>query len=132
MRISGVIFAILTVFFLVVTPVYWLLSGDPTGTTALALTFGLSFMLAFYVLFVTKRLGGVPPEDDPDGEIYQAAGEYGFFSPKSWSPLLVAGASAVVTLGLVFGLWLAIIGVALLVLAIVAWVYEYYRGEFAH
>jgi hypothetical protein len=131
-RISGLIFAFFAVFFAVVTGAYWMLSGDPTGTTALVLTFGLSFMLAFYLLFVAQRLGGPPPEDRHDGEIYEAAGEYGFFAPKSWAPLTVAGAAATVTLGLVFGWWLAIIGVALLVVAIMQWVYEYYRGEFAH
>ena len=132
MRASGLIFAGMTVFFGVVTPAYWVLSEDPTGTTALVLTFGLTAMLAFYILFVANRLGGTPPEDRPDGEIYEAAGELGFFAPKSWSPLVVAGASSVVVLGLVFGWWLAIIGVALLVGALFAWVFEFYRGEWAH
>jgi hypothetical protein len=131
MRTSGLIFAIMTIFFAVVTPIYWLLSGDPTGTTALVLTFGLTLMLAFYLIFVANRLGGVPPEDR-DGEIYESAGEYGFFSPKSWTPLYVAGASAVLTLGLVFGFWLALIGLGLLVAALFAFVFEYYRGEWAH
>ena len=182
MRASGLIFAGMTVFFGVVTPAYWVLSEDPTGTTALVLTFGLTAMLAFYILFVANRLyariglvnavfilpvtylggfilfaasfslttavgvrlaqrvllagvanrlGGTPPEDRPDGEIYEAAGELGFFAPKSWSPLFVAGASSVVVLGLVFGWWLAIIGVALLVGALFAWVFEFYRGEWA-
>jgi hypothetical protein len=131
-KVSGIIFSIFSIFFFIVTPVYWLLSGDPTGTTALVLTFGLSFMLAFYLLFVAKRLGGTPPEDRADGEIYEAAGEYGFFSPKSWAPLTVALSASVVTLGLVFGWWLAIIGVAMLIVTVMQWVYEYYRGEFAH
>jgi hypothetical protein len=131
MRTSGLIFAIMTIFFAVVTPIYWLLSGDPTGTTALVLTFGLTLMLAFYLIFVANRLGGVPPEDR-DGEIYESAGEYGFFSPKSWTPLYVAAASAVLTLGLVFGFWLALIGLGLLVAALFAFVFEYYRGEWAH
>ena len=132
MRTSGLIFAIMTVFFAVVTPVYWLLTNEPTGTTALVLTFGLSLMLAFYLIFVSNRLGGTPPEDRGDGEIYEAAGEYGFFSPKSWTPLYVAGASSVLVLGLVFGFWLALIGLGLLVAALFAFVFEYYRGEWAH
>ena len=132
MRTSGIIFILLTVFFGVVTPVYWFLAQDPTGTTALVLTFGLTAMLAFYLMFVANRMGGTPPEDRPDGEIYEAAGELGFFSPKSWTPLMVAGAAAVVTLGLVFGWWLAIIGFGLLIAAVIAWVFEYYRGDWAH
>lgn len=132
MRTSGIIFIGMTVFFGVVTPVYWLLSGDPTGTTALVLTFALTAMLAFYLMFVANRLGGTPPEDRPDGEIYEAAGELGFFAPKSWTPLMVAGSSSVLTLGLVFGWWLAIIGFGLLIAALFFWVFEFYRGEWAH
>lgn len=132
MRTSGLTFLIMTVFFAVVTPVYWLLSGDPTGTTALVLTFGLAAMLAFYLLFVANRLGATPPEDRADGEIYEAAGEFGFFSPKSWAPLYVAVASSVLVLGLVFGFWLAVIGVALLIGSLFFWIFEYYRGEWAH
>jgi hypothetical protein len=132
MRASGLVFGVMTGFFAIVALVYWVLSGDPTGTSALVLTTALSFMLAFYLLFVAKRLGGVPPEDRADGEVYEAAGELGFFSPKSWAPLMAAGAAAVVTIGLVFGSWLAIIGFGLLIAAVIAWVYEYYRGAFAH
>jgi hypothetical protein len=132
MRVNGLIFAGMTVFFGVVTPAYWLLSGDPTGSVALLLTFGLTLMLAFYLLFVAKRMGGVPPEDRGDGEIYESAGEYGFFTPKSWTPLYVGAGAAVLTLGLVFGFWLALIGVALLLSAVIAFVFEHYRGEWAH
>lgn len=132
MRTAGIIFILLTVFFAVVTPIYWVLSDDPTGTTALVLTFGLTAMLAFYLMFVSNRMGGRPPEDRPDGEIYENAGELGFFAPKSWTPLYVAGASTVLVLGLVFGWWLAIIGFAMLVASLFAWVYEFYRGEWAH
>ncbi len=132
MRANGLIFAGMTVFFGVVTPAYWLLSGDPTGSVVLLLTFGLTLMLAFYLLFVAKRMGGVPPEDRGDGEIYESAGEYGFFTPKSWTPLYVGGGAAVLTLGLVFGFWLALIGVALLLAAVIAFVFEHYRGEWAH
>ncbi len=120
MRTAGIIFILLTVFFAVVTPIYWLLAEDPTGTTALVLTFGLTGMLAFYLMFVSNRMGGAPPEDRPEGEIYENAGELGFFAPKSWTPLYVAGGAAVLVLGLVFGWWLAIIGLALLVAASIA------------
>jgi hypothetical protein len=132
MRTNGLIFAGMTVFFGVVTPAYWFLSGDPTGTTALILTFGLTLMLAFYLMFVARRMGGVPPEDRGDGEIYESAGEYGFFTPKSWTPMYVGLGAAVLTLGLVFGFWLALIGVALLLGAVFAFVFEHYRGEWAH
>lgn len=131
MRLEGIIFAILVVFFIIVTPIYWYLSEDPTGTTALVLTFGLSALIAFYLLYTSRRV--YPrPEDRLDGEIEEMAGEYGFFSPHSWWPLACAASGAVVVLGLVFAWWLFIIGVALGAMAVVGLVFEYYRGEFAH
>jgi hypothetical protein len=130
-RLEGIIFAILVVFFIIVTPIYWYLSEDPTGTTALVLTFGLSALIAFYLLYTSRRV--YPrPEDRLDGEIEEMAGEYGFFSPHSWWPLACAASGAVVVLGLVFAWWLFIIGVALGAMAVVGLVFEYYRGEFAH
>ena len=131
MRLEGVIFTILTVFFIIVTPIYWYLSHDPTGTTALVLTFGLSALVSFYLLYTSRKV--YPrPEDRLDGEIEEMAGEYGFFSPHSWWPLACAGSAAVVVLGLVFAWWLFIIGVALGAMAVVGLIFEYYRGEFAH
>ena len=131
MRMEGVIFTILTVFFIIVTPIYWYLSHDPTGTTALVLTFGLSALVSFYLLYTSRKV--YPrPEDRLDGEIEEMAGEYGFFSPHSWWPLACAGSAAVLVLGLVFAWWLFIIGVALGAMALVGLVFEYYRGEFAH
>ena len=131
MRMEGVIFTIATVFFIIVTPIYWYLSHDPTGTTALVLTFGLSALVSFYLLYTSRKV--YPrPEDRLDGEIEEMAGEYGFFSPHSWWPLACAGSAAVVVLGLVFAWWLFIIGVALGAMAVVGLIFEYYRGEFAH
>ena len=38
MKTTGMLMGILTVFFAIVTPIYWLMSKDPTGTSALVLT----------------------------------------------------------------------------------------------
>ena len=45
MKIEGLLFAGCAVFFAVVDIVYWILSHDPTGTTALALAVGLAFLV---------------------------------------------------------------------------------------
>ena len=73
MKSEGYLFAFFTVFFLVVTVVYWLLSSDPTGTTCLALTMGLSFMVGYYLLFTARRIEA-RPEDRLDGEISHGGG----------------------------------------------------------
>ncbi len=55
----------------------------------------------------------------------------GEFSPWSWWPLVLAFSAALAIIGLAVGTWLLPIGVAVFVIAIVGWVYEYYRGYFA-
>jgi hypothetical protein len=130
-KVEGLVFSVMTVFFLATTPIYWFMSEDPTGTTALTLTFGLSALVSFYLLYTSRKVHP-RPEDRKDGEIEEMAGEYGFYSPHSWWPLACAGSAAIVFLGLVFAWWLFIIGVALGTAAVLGMVFEYYRGEFAH
>jgi hypothetical protein len=130
-KVEGLVFSVMTVFFLATTPIYWFMSEDPTGTTALTLTFGLSALVSFYLLYTSRKVHP-RPEDRKDGEIEEMAGEYGFYSPHSWWPLACAGSAAIVFLGLVFAWWLFIVGVALGTAAVLGMVFEYYRGEFAH
>jgi hypothetical protein len=130
-KVEGFIFAILAVFFVVVTPVYWALSHDPTGTSALVLTTLLALLVAFYTLLTARRIGP-RPEDRKDAEIAEGAGELGFFSPHSWWPLFCALSLSVCVLGIVFGWWLFIIGVGFGTFSVLGFVFEYYRGEHAH
>lgn len=131
MKIEGGLFALATVFYGIVAAIYWVLSRDPIGTTALALTGVLGFIVAFYVLYTAKRV--YPrPEDRLDGEIDEADPEYGFFSPHSWWPLLLGAAAGVIVLGLVFANWLTALGVFFLVIGLVGYFFEYYRRDFAH
>jgi Cytochrome c oxidase subunit IV len=136
MRVQAFMFYGCAVFFLVTDIVYWLWSKDWTGTTALALSVGLAGLIGFYIHFTVRRLekvnAGPLYEDDPEGEIVQAAGEVGFFSPHSWWPLFVAASAACITLGLVFGWWLVAFGVAATLMSCVGLVFEYYRGHFQH
>ena len=83
MKIEAWVFGILSVFVVVVTPIYWLMSNDPTGTTALVMTFFLSLLVAFY-LSITARRMDPRPEDRKEAEIVEGAGELGFFPPYSW------------------------------------------------
>ena len=93
MKFEGFLFIGCAVFFGAVDIVYWYFSKDPTGTTALALSVGLAFLSGFYLLFTGRRLPP-RPEDNPEGEIAEGAGELGFFSPHSWWPLYVGLAAA--------------------------------------
>ena len=131
MRIEGGIFALGAVFFPILAAVYWVLAQDPIGTTAIGLSGALAFLVAFYTLYTSKRV--YPrPEDRLDAEVDEADPEYGFFSPHSWWPLVVGFGAFLVVNGLIFAVWLLVLGVAVLMLAIIGWVFEYYRGSFAH
>jgi len=130
-KVEGYLFLGCAAFFAGSDVVYWSFSHDPTGTTALALSVALAFLTGFYVLFTGRRLP-VRPEDDPQSEIYQGTGELGFFSPHSWWPLFVGLAAALAALGVAVGWWLSLIGIFAVIFTMIGFVFEYYRGHYAH
>lgn len=127
MRVEGLIFSLLAVFMLVTAGVYWLLSRDPTGFTALVLCGGMAFIIGYYVLFTARRMEE-RPEDREDAEIAEGAGEVGFFAPHSWWPIALGASFTLTTLGLVFGLFLLLIGVGALLFSVSGMLFEYYVG----
>jgi len=131
MKSESWIFVICTVFFVLVSPAYWFITGDPTGTSALVMTTLLTALVAFYLGFHAARMEP-RPEDNKDGEIADGAGELGFFPPYSWWPLWCGLALAMIVFGVVIGWWLAIIGGVFGVAALQGLIFEYYRGEHAH
>ena len=131
MKVEGYLFIGCAVFFAGADVVYWHFSKDPTGTTALALSVGLTFLTGFYILFTGRRLPR-RPEDNPGAEIAEGTGEVGFFSPHSWWPLFNGLACAVAAIGAAVGWWLFLIGMLFVVLAVIGFVFEYYRGAYAH
>ena len=70
-------------------------------------------------------------QDRSDANIDDEDPEMGFFSPWSWWPFVLGVSLAIFSLGLAVGTWIAFIGVALLPIAIVGLIFEYYRGNFA-
>jgi hypothetical protein len=126
-RVEGLIFALLSIFLLVISGVYWLVSRDPTGFTCILLSGGLAMIVGYYLLFTARRMD-LRPEDREDAEIAEGAGEVGFFAPHSWWPMLTAGAAALTALGIVFGPFLIVIGAFALMVAISGMLFEYYVG----
>jgi hypothetical protein len=126
-KIEGYLFGFIALFLVPVTVVYWLLSQDPAGTTMLALSIGLAFMVGYYLLFTARRMEA-RPEDRPDAEISEGSGEIGFFPPHSWWPIFLALSFTVTLLGLIIGPFLVMIGFGLLVVAALGLLFEYYVG----
>ncbi|MCG3770593.1 MAG: Cytochrome c oxidase polypeptide 4 [Nitrosomonadaceae bacterium] len=126
MKFAWKFFLGLTFFYAALTVIYAWLSHEVVGITALALSTGLSLIIGFYFWFTDRRLGA-QPQDRLQAEIYEGAGELGFFSPGSWWPLPVAGSTIVIGLGLIIGWWLTMIGVGLLLITVVGFTMEYSR-----
>jgi len=130
-KVEGWLFLGCAIFFAVADGFYWTLAHDPTGATALALAVGLAFLTGFYLLYTGRRIP-FRPEDNPGGEIEENSGELGFFSPHSWWPLFVGMAAATAAVGVAVGWWLFLIGMLAVLLSVVGFVFEYYRGHYAH
>jgi hypothetical protein len=132
MKHEAWIFAIATVFFLIVSPAYWLIAGDWTGTSALVMTTLLMAMVTVYLGYHASRMQP-RPEDLKDAEIADGAGELGFFSPGSYWPFGLALSAGLMGLALAFYYpWLIAIAGAALLLTIGGLLFEYYVGQNAH
>lgn len=101
---------------------------EPIGVAALVLSGGLLGIPGGFFWFVSRRIDA-RPEDRPDAEVAEAAGDYGFFSPGSYWPVALAAAATVVGLALAFvQVWLIVVGVIGLMLAVGGLLFEYYIG----
>ena len=143
MRDNVILWWILTAFFALVGVVYtgWHILATPNddfamrvewvGTVALFFAAFMAAMIAFYLDRTHKAQRGELPEDILTSDIYDGDPELGEFSPWSWWPIDLAASAGVFVVGLAVGHFLLPIGLAIFVVAIVGWVYEYYRGNFA-
>ncbi|MET1073616.1 MAG: cytochrome c oxidase subunit 4 [Umezawaea sp.] len=128
MKVEARIFDLITAFSFLMAVVYGVWSKEPVGIVALALTGGLALIVGTYFRFVSRRIEQ-RPEDNPDAEISDGAGELGFFSPGSYWPIGLAASAAVAGLALAFWhIWLLVIAVVLLLIMIGGLVFEYHTG----
>ena len=56
MKIQGIMFVGIGVCFGIADVVYWIFSGDPTGTTALALSVGMAMLVGYYLLPTQRQV----------------------------------------------------------------------------
>ncbi len=139
MKSNVVIFTILTVYFVILATVYtvwnFIENGrmEWAGSIVILLSGGLAGFIAAYLALSRKKQGGELIEDRLDSDIDDGDPELGEFSPWSWWPMFLAFAISIVVLGLCIGFsfWLTFLGLPLVIVGVVGWVYEYYRGYFA-
>ncbi|MEC3998488.1 cytochrome c oxidase subunit 4 [Actinacidiphila sp. DG2A-62] len=130
MRTERNLFAGVAVFFLLTGVGYgWWSGPEPAGTAALAVAFLMASVIAFF-FDRTLRRDGSRPEDRRDGRIADRAGPLDFFPARSPYPPVLASGAALTVLGVVFGLWLFLIGFGVLAAGVGGMVFQYvHRGE---
>lgn len=132
MKVNWRLFAFLSVFYVIMTVIYYYIGGEAVGITGMLLSACLAGMVAFYVWFTQKRIGTAIPSDNEDAEIADDAGELGFYSPHSWWPLPVAVSAVAMSLGLIIGWWLTLIALGALIISIIGMVTEYEKPISQH
>ena len=115
MKVEGLVFAGTAVFFAVVAAIYWFTSYEEAGTTMLVLSVFFGLMPAVWLLWWARRMQ--PRPEDRDADQSEGAGPVGRFpGPTAWPVTLAAGAVLAAN-GIAFGIWPAVPGFALVVLA---------------
>ena len=134
MKAEDKIFSFVAVFLFGAATVYgvwtasWGTHVEWIGLIALILSGLLCAMCGGFFWFVARRID-LRPEDRPDAEIAEGAGEIGFFSPGSYWPFGRALAAAITGMGLVFWMWwLVAFGLVLVVFGACGLLFEYYSG----
>jgi hypothetical protein len=128
---------VMAVYFFLLTAVYTVWAIIDTGvvewigTIAIGLSGILAMFIAFYLQVQLRNQGGVLPEDRLDADIDDGDPELGFYSPWSWWPFMLAAGAAIAMLGFAVGIWVAFYAIPVVLIALVGWSYEYYRGYFA-
>ena len=125
MKVSWQLFIGLSLFYVLMTIIYWQVGGEPVGIGGMLLAAALAGRVGFYVWFTQRRIGQILPEDNLTALISDGAGDLGFYSPHSWWPLPVALSMCALTLSLIIGWWLTVISLGALVISIIGMVTEY-------
>ncbi|MGW7335417.1 aa3-type cytochrome oxidase subunit IV [Streptomyces sp. NPDC054808] len=124
MRTESRLFTGVGIFFGGEAALYGWWSREPAGTAALVIAFLMASLIAFF-LRVQYRKRGLRAQDRGEGEVVDTAGPLDFFPPRSPWPITIALAAVVLAVGIVFGLWLALIGFGLLAMGVCGMVFQY-------
>lgn len=128
MKVEAFLFGGVAAFFGATAALYGWWSGDPTGTAALVVAFLMGALVSFFCA-VQYRRRGRRPQDRTDAEVADAAGPLEFFPPNSPWPVVTALGFAIASTGVVYGLWLFLIGFGVLGQGVVGMVFQYARRQ---
>lgn len=124
MKTETFIFGGVAGFFFLTAGLYAGWAREPAGTAVLTVAFVMSSLITFFLARTHQRHGD-RPEDDREGEIADRAGPLDFFPPRSAYPVLTALGAGLTMLGIVYALWLFLIGFALVAAGVCGMVFQY-------
>ncbi|KUL36836.1 hypothetical protein ADL22_23315 [Streptomyces sp. NRRL F-4489] len=124
MKAEAYLFAGVAAFFFITDAFYIWLAREPAGAAALAVSFGMAAVISFFCAMNYRRKGR-RPEDRSEAKIHERAGTVDFFPPDSRYPVLVGFGVALLALGLVYGLWVFLIGIGVTGLSVFGMVFQY-------
>ncbi|WP_372411439.1 cytochrome c oxidase subunit 4 [Streptomyces luteireticuli] len=124
MKAEAYLFAGMAAFFLVTDAVYIWLAREPAGGAALTVSFGMSAVISFFCAVNYRRKGG-RPEDRSQSEIHERSGAIDFFPPHSTYPVVTALGMALMALGVVYGLWLFLVGAGVTAGGVLGMVFQF-------
>ncbi|MFI6438385.1 cytochrome c oxidase subunit 4 [Streptomyces sp. NPDC050759] len=128
MKVEALLFGGVAAFFAGAAALYGWWSRDPAGTAALVVAFLMGALVSFFCA-VQYRRKGRRPQDRTDAEVVDAAGPLEFFPPKSPWPVVTALGFAIASTGVVYGLWLFLIGFGVLARGVLGLVFQYARRQ---
>ena len=102
---------------------YWLITYEQAGSVLLALCGAALALVAAWLYLQARGLDGPRPEDG-DAEPGDGAEEIGYFPSSSIWPFVAACGVVVLSVGLVFGVWLSLFGGILLAVATLGYAVE--------
>lgn len=124
MKTEARLFTGVAAFFAVTTIGYGYFSAEPAGTAVLTVAFLMASLVAFF-LVVQHRKRGPRAQDRDNAEVADGAGPLEFFPPSSHWPIMTALGAVVLALGVVYGLWLALLGLGVLAGGTFGLVFQY-------
>ncbi|MFF4963180.1 aa3-type cytochrome oxidase subunit IV [Streptomyces sp. NPDC001222] len=128
MKSEAYLFAGVALFFLLTDAAYIWFAREPAGIAALTVSFAMSSLVSFFCL-VNYRRKGLRPEDRPDSEIRDRSGVIDFFPPQSGYPVTVALGAAVIAVGIVYAVWIVLIGFGILWPGVLGMVFQFSGRE---
>jgi hypothetical protein len=123
-KAEALLFGGVALFFGGSAALYGVWSRDETGTVALVVACAMAALVAFFCLIQYRRRGA-RAQDRTAAEVADAAGPVAFFPDRSGWPVVTALGFSVAATGVVFGLWLFLIGLGILAGGVLGMVFQY-------